>query len=67
MKSKKSNKHRHAAPKAIPAKESPEQVVQEKANTNEESTMVRVFYTTGDHRRPVVYWKMSRNKNGNVE
>jgi hypothetical protein len=36
-----------------------------KETENEVSTMVRVFYSTGNHRHPVQYWKMIRNKNIN--
>jgi hypothetical protein len=63
MKNKKSSKHyhvEHAAAKVIPMKDT-EQTI----NADEEVTLVRVFYKTGNHRHPVQYWKLVRNKNGN--
>jgi len=64
MKSKKSSKHHHvedAAPKIIALPYFKKHKTE--VNGDEESTLVRIFFKTGNHRHPVQHWRLIRKRN----
>jgi hypothetical protein len=64
MKNKKSVKHQqgmHLPPKEIVMPHFHKHL--KNMNKDEESKIVRVFFSTGNHRHPVQYWRLIRKRN----